>query len=704
MARDVSIVISAKDNFTQAITTMRNANQAFNKDLTGLQQKLDALNKTKVSLKIEVDRAKAALKEAQKQFMATGDAADKLKLELANIDYDNARRNFELVSKQIKQVEKDILSLTDAIDKSGNRLENRLQEGKGLISTLASAGLTKLVGDTLSNTANTIVNSLYGANVGTMFSSILGSAVSGAAIGSLAGPAGTAVGALVGGIAGAISGATQLYAERDTAFKEYYKAQYESLLEAQSELLTRGTEIAGTREQNLMSFTTLLGGSEKAADFLKQLTEFAARTPFGYDDLTEISKTLLAYGYTQEELLPLLEKIGDAGSALGMTTEDMRYVAIALGRMQVTGKTTLEYLNPLLERGIDVWTYLAKASGKTKEEVQQMVSKGLVPGAEAARAIADYMGAEFAGNMEKQAQTYQGLVSTLEDVQNELENAMGKGYIEERKRGLQREIEFFSGAVGEQMQEAYEKIGQWKASLENLAEQYEREALQAVMTGTVSSLFSEDAKERLTALYEEYVTYASDPSEEAGAKMGRLLAEAQAIAQNEYNASEGAQLLLETNKTLAENLKNDAGIQETYWNAGYVMGQQFTKGLASAITKTRDILREEAEAAWREAINDETRTPEQRQLIKSNKGRFIADYINARSHAAGISYVPYNNYIAILHEGERVLTAAENRSYNKQQNPIIITGNNFYIREEADIPKVAQEVARQLVKAYALAQ
>lgn len=35
------------------------------------------------------------------------------------------------------------------------------------------------------------------------------------------------------------------------------------------------------------------------------------------------------------------------------------------------------------------------------------------------------------------------------------------------------------------------------------------------------------------------------------------------------------------------------------------------------------------------------------------------------SHANGLDYVPYNGYVAELHEGERVLTKAENREYNK---------------------------------------
>lgn len=41
---------------------------------------------------------------------------------------------------------------------------------------------------------------------------------------------------------------------------------------------------------------------------------------------------------------------------------------------------------------------------------------------------------------------------------------------------------------------------------------------------------------------------------------------------------------------------------------------------------------------------------------------------NDGSNAGGIGYVPYNGYTSELHEGERVLTAAQNRNYNRQQH------------------------------------
>jgi hypothetical protein len=67
-------------------------------------------------------------------------------------------------------------------------------------------------------------------------------------------------------------------------------------------------------------------------------------------------------------------------------------------------------------------------------------------------------------------------------------------------------------------------------------------------------------------------------------------------------------------------------------------------------------------------------------------------------NAYGLSYVPYNNFPALLHEGERVLTASENRGY-KSGAGVTVTGNSFTVREEADINKVAKALYREIEKA-----
>lgn len=51
--------------------------------------------------------------------------------------------------------------------------------------------------------------------------------------------------------------------------------------------------------------------------------------------------------------------------------------------------------------------------------------------------------------------------------------------------------------------------------------------------------------------------------------------------------------------------------------------------------------------------------------FQTNMDKKISLGVNG-SHANGLNYVPFNGYIAQLHEGERVLTAKENKAYNRE--------------------------------------
>ncbi len=64
------------------------------------------------------------------------------------------------------------------------------------------------------------------------------------------------------------------------------------------------------------------------------------------------------------------------------------------------------------------------------------------------------------------------------------------------------------------------------------------------------------------------------------------------------------------------------------------------------------------------------------------------------SHAMGLSYVPFDGYRAILHEGEAVLTKAENREYregNSGGGTIVVT-QNFYDKQNNPVQQQRQAV------------
>lgn len=69
------------------------------------------------------------------------------------------------------------------------------------------------------------------------------------------------------------------------------------------------------------------------------------------------------------------------------------------------------------------------------------------------------------------------------------------------------------------------------------------------------------------------------------------------------------------------------------------------------------------------------------------------------SHAAGLAYVPFDGYIARLHQGERVLTAKEAQAYINRATP-----TNFDVPEERNRLDVGAMVAQAVSAAGAMAQ
>lgn len=722
MSRDISIVFSAKDNFSSSLKKMIAAQREMEAAGKTLQQRLDTLNKTKTTLVTDFTKAKRELSDAKKALDDTAESARRL--EDAQLSYDNVQSQLKQVTKAANETQKAIENASGARSKSENRAGG---SSGGMLYTLGQAGAYKELGNLAAEAAGVFVQSAFGDDAATMLSSTLSGAASGAAIGTAIAPGiGTAIGAVVGGAAGAVEGSLEIFKKEDDAFKSVVQDRAENAWTAQNEALASGSATAAQREMDQIAFNSLFHDEDVAKDYLNKMRDFASVTPFGYEDLSSMSRVLSTFGYTPGEMLtgeglaegdvPLLQVIGDAGAALGMGASDMNMVATGLGRIRSSGKATLEYIKLLQERGIDAIGYLAEGMDMTTAEVYEAISKSLIDGAEAAECIANYMGQDFAGASEEQAKTYSGLLSTLEDVQTNLDAAMGEGYNEIRKVGVQDQIDY---AENSGLEEDYKLIGQWKASLENEREQIQRDMLTAVKGGKISDSISEEALGAITEMRKEY---REAEAEGSGAKMGEILARAQALAEAEYQAGEGYQEFVATQQNLINDVQHDQSLKDGYWNTGYVLGRELSKGIASAQRDiTFGLTKEQAailEAEVAKSMEMGPNTPES-TIASLNNGSELDEaaakilygdspyYAAARAayapegYAYGLSRVPYDGYPALLHEGEQVLTAQEARSRGTEPAVQIVV-NGMTVREEADIRRIAAELCSELQKAKAV--
>lgn len=673
MAEEVGIVMSLYDRVSPTLKAISGNSKAFDKTLDELEQSLKAYEKAQNSLVEKSADLKKALSEADQKVKDAQKSYKKLKDETSKGALDDAIDEQARLKNQLSETEGAIKAnetayralykaATDsatAMSKADNRAGSA-GGGKGILSALGQAGLISMAGDAAGQWADALVGSAFGSNAGTMFSSGLSGAVQGAALGSLLGPAGTVAGAVIGGGIGLITGGSQIYQERDEAFKAYVQEATQGQLEDLSTSITSGSATAAQRELDLIAFDQLLG-SGQGAKYLADLREMAASTPMEYSDLTAMSRALATgFGTNQKRMLDLMEGIGNAGSAVGVDASGMTYMAQVMSRMQSSGKVGLEDLNAFQDRGIDVIGMLSDALGKSQGDIYDMISKGSISGTKAVDIIQQGL-EQYAGAMDKMSQTFSGLESTLADAQTEMDNAYGEGYNETRKKGLQEEIDYLSGESGALIQEANRAMGAWQAELENSKEQYIRDAMDAVINS------------------DEYKAAMSEGTDEGYAEAGRMLMEAKVHGMNEYNASEGAQLMVQYEKELAAAIRDDAASNDAYWDAGYRKGQEYSKGWAAART-----------SQWIEDVPDENT---------------VAGRVRARNHyryAYGLDRVPYDDFPALLHEGERVLTAREAREADSKPGrsiSITITGNQFGAGVSAE--EVAQRLADQIELKFA---
>lgn len=174
-------------------------------------------------------------------------------------------------------------------------------------------------------------------------------------------------------------------------------------------------KLASQMENTKIAFTTMLGSAEKAGAFIKDLQNFAAKTPFEFKGLTESASQMMAYGIAAKDVIPTLTAVGNAVAAVGGGQDKIARVTTALGQMYAKGTVQAEEMRQLTEAGIPAWELLAKTLNTDVSGAMDMVSKRQVSAANGVAGLVSGMNERFGGMMEKQSKTVTGAFSNLMD-------------------------------------------------------------------------------------------------------------------------------------------------------------------------------------------------------------------------------------------------------------------------------------------------
>lgn len=175
------------------------------------------------------------------------------------------------------------------------------------------------------------------------------------------------------------------------------------------------------------AFSTLLGSADAGNDMTKQLQDLAVTTPYTTKELGAAARQMLAYGFAAQDIPGLLVNIGNASSALGLGTDGIQRITLALGQMGAKGTVQAEEMRQLAEAGIPAWKALADAMGVSIPEAMAAVEKRTVSSATGINAVLEAMNNRFGGGMEAQSKTIAGSISNIMDAMQLLAGAVGQG-------------------------------------------------------------------------------------------------------------------------------------------------------------------------------------------------------------------------------------------------------------------------------------
>lgn len=178
---------------------------------------------------------------------------------------------------------------------------------------------------------------------------------------------------------------------------------------------TAAVKMAADFEQTKISFETMLGSADKANKLLKELTDFATKTPFTLSGLETSTKQLLAYGISQDQVLTDLKTLGDIASGVGM--DKLPNLILAFGQVKAATHLTGMELRQFTEAGVPLIDALAARFKTTSANIIEMVSAGEI-GFEDVRGALEGMtteGGKFNDLMQKQMASTSGQFSNLQD-------------------------------------------------------------------------------------------------------------------------------------------------------------------------------------------------------------------------------------------------------------------------------------------------
>lgn len=218
-------------------------------------------------------------------------------------------------------------------------------------------------------------------------------------------------------------------------------------------LAKEAIETSANLEQTTIAFQTLVGNIDYANALLKEIKLFSAKTPFEFGDIAKAAQVMMSFSIPAEQVMENIKMIGDISAG---NKQKFEALTLAFSQVASTGRLMGQDLLQMINAGFNPLMVISEKTGKSIAVLKKEMEEGKISFEMVKEAFrtATSEGGQFYGMMEKQSQSFLGLVSTLKDNLKTLLVTISEGAFIKLKEQLSKVIE-----VVQRVSSAFQKGG-----------------------------------------------------------------------------------------------------------------------------------------------------------------------------------------------------------------------------------------------------
>lgn len=167
-------------------------------------------------------------------------------------------------------------------------------------------------------------------------------------------------------------------------------------------------------EQTAIAFEVFTGSALVAKNMLSDLKDQALKSPMQFQDITKGAQTLLGYGLTAQQVIPITKMLGDIS---GGNADKFQRLSLAFGQVNAAGRLMGQEARQMINAGFNPLQAISDKTGISMAVLTKRMHDGQISVKDVGDAFtyATSEGGRFFGMADKQSQTLQGQFNKLSE-------------------------------------------------------------------------------------------------------------------------------------------------------------------------------------------------------------------------------------------------------------------------------------------------